>query len=209
MHVLLWIIAASAAVPQQFAFGDSSRLGAPSVFRSGPLPFVRLPRHEPVLRLGASLPPLIQQRPKAVELSEGYYTRLKIHRYTSYAMVPLFVAQYAIGRRLYNQTGENESLRGLHGVAAGGLYGLFAVNTVTGTWNLWEGRAQREGRTRRYVHSALMLAAGAGFVATSMLAPDDDEGAANTGRRRTHRTVAIASMSTALVGNLMMLIWNK
>ena len=52
-----------------------------------------------------------------------------------------------------------------------------------------------------------MVAAGAGFVVTSMLAPDDEEGSANTGRRNTHRTVAIASMSTALIGNLMMLIW--
>ena len=201
MHVLLWLMATSAVLPQQMALSDSFPLGP------RPLQLPAFHRFDPVLRLSTRLPFLLQQRPKAVELSEGYYTRLKIHRYTSYAMLPLFVGQYAVGRRLYNQTGQNESVRGLHGVLSAGIYGVFAVNTVTGAWNLWEIRAQREGRTRRYVHSALMVAAGAGFVVTSMLAPDDEEGAANTGRRSTHRTVAIASMSTALIGNLMMLIW--
>ncbi len=151
------------------------------------------------------------QRPKAVELSNGYYTRAAIHRYASYATVPLFVTEYAIGRSLYNRTTESESLRGWHTATATGIYALFAVNTVTGVWNLWEGRAVKQGRARRYVHSALMLASGAGFVATAILAPDDDEGgggAVDSGRRRTHRTVAIASMSTALVGDLIMLIWN-
>ncbi|HTI06612.1 MAG TPA: hypothetical protein VL549_15015 [Gemmatimonadales bacterium] len=194
MAIPLWLVVASAVLPQQIAFSDSIPLVAP-----------------PVLRLSTRPAPFTPQRPKAVELSDAYYIRLKIHRYTSYAIVPLYVAQYAIGRRLYNQTTENESLKSLHGIAAGGIYGLYAVNTVTGAWNLWDTRAQREGRTRRYVHSALMVAAGAGFVATSMLAPDDEDGIAgvNSSRRRAHRTVAIASFSTALAGHLMMLIWNK
>ncbi len=204
MYALICLIAASAALPAQAAAPDS----IPSIVPSGPVRPAPFPSWAPALRLGDSAPS--PQRPKAVEFSDRYYTRVTIHRYASYATLPLFVTEYAIGRSLYNQTGENESLRGWHTLTAGGIYGLFAVNTVTGAWNLWEGRAAKEGRARRYVHSALMFASGAGFVATAMLAPDDDEGGGgNSSRRRTHRTVAIASMSTALVGDLMMLIWNQ
>lgn len=174
----------------QLALADSSR---------------SFPHYEPVLHLAT--PVSIQQRPKAVELSDGYYTRLKIHKYTSYAMVPLFVAQYAVGRKLYNDTSENESLRGLHSTLAAGIYVGFGINTVTGAWNLWETRAQPEGRTRRYVHSILMTAAAAGFVATSAMAPDDDEGGGNSSDASAHRNMAIASMSTAVVGGLLMVFW--
>lgn len=198
MNALLLLLAASVVPPPHTAASEST------VVIIAPIP-----HYEPQLRLTAPLLAPAEQRPRAVQLSDGYYTRLKIHRYTSFAMVPVFVAQYSIGRRLYNQTGENESLQGPHSLMAGALYSMFAVNSVTGAWNLWETRAQREGRTRRVLHSAMMLAAGAGFIATSMLAPDDDETAVDSGRRRAHRTVAIASMSTALVGNIMMLIWNK
>lgn len=205
MTALLWAIAVSAVVPQQLALSDSSLL--PPAFA----PALSFTSYEPVLRLRSRLtlatPASIQQRPKAVELSDGYYTRLRIHKYTSYAMVPLFIAQYAVGRKLYNGTGENESLRGLHSTLAAGMYVGFGINTVTGAWNLWETRAQPEGRTRRYVHSILMTAAAAGFVATSMLAPDDEEGSANSTAAATHRNVAIASMSTAVVGGLMMVFW--
>jgi len=184
---------------QQIAFSEST------VVR-----LVPLPTYEPVLRL-SHLTPFTQQRPKAVELSEGYYTRLKIHRYTSYAMVPLFVGQYIVGKKLYNQPGDDQ-LQSLHGALATGMYAGFAVNTVTGAWNLWETRAQPEGRTRRYVHSALMFLAGAGFVATGMLAPDDEGegsggGTSPSSQATKHRNMAIASMSTALVGGLMMVFW--
>lgn len=219
MSALLCLIAASSVLPRQLTFSDSNRLPAPSApalepVRFSPRPLtLTFPSHEPVVRLSSRLTTPTQQRPKAVELSEGYYTRLKIHRYTSYAMVPLFIGQYIVGRKLYNQTGENESLRGLHGALATGMYAGFAVNTVTGGWNLWETRAQPEGRARRYVHSALMLLAGAGFVATGMMAPDDESegggggGGSNSSQATKHRTVAIASMSTALVGGLMMVFW--
>lgn len=204
MYSLICLIAASAVLPPQLETRDS----LPWPAARGPVLPAAFASFHPTLVAGERTPPP-SQRPKAVEFSNGYYTRVTIHRYASYAMVPLFVTEYAIGRSLYNRTTESESLRGWHSVTAAGIYGLFAVNTVTGVWNLWEGRAVKEGRTRRYVHSALMLASGAGFVATAMLAPDDDAvGPGTSGRRATHRTVAIASMSTALVGDLMMLIWN-
>ena len=206
MHTLLWLMVASALPPQQIGFSESGTM------RIAPLPrFEPVLLYEPVLRLSPRLTPLTQQRPKAVELSEGYYTRLKIHRYTSYAMVPLFIGQYVVGRKLYNQPSENESLKGLHGALATGMYAGFAVNTVTGGWNLWETRAQPEGRARRYVHSVLMFAAGVGFVATGMMAPDDEGegggGGTNSSQATKHRNVAIASMSTAVVGGLMMVFW--
>jgi len=90
-------------------------------------------------------------------------------------------------------------------VVAAGIEGLFALNTVTGTWNLWEARKDPAGRTRRYVHSALMFLSQAGFVATGLLTPSHDT--LDQNRRNLHRTVAIASMSTALAGYLMMFIW--
>lgn len=200
---LVCLMVASAVIPPRGASPDSLLWTA----SRGPVRPVAFPSFAPTLRQRDLAPP--PQRPKAVEFSDGYYTRATIHRYASYATVPLFVTEYLIGRSLYNQTGESESLRSWHAVTAGGIYTLFAVNTVTGGWNLWEGRAVKEGRTRRYVHSALMFVSGAGFVATAMLAPDEeDEGGGNSGDRQTHRTVAIASMSTALAGYLMMLIWN-
>jgi len=119
----------------------------------------------------------------------------------------LFLAQYAVGRKLYNDTGENELLRVLHSTLVAGIYVGFGINTVTGVWNLWETRVQPEGRIRRYAHAILMTAAAAGFVATSAMAPDDDEGGGASSSASAHRTMAIASMSTAVVGGLMMVFW--
>jgi hypothetical protein len=146
-------------------------------------------------------------RPRAVEYSNFYTLRATIHRDASYATLPLFVAEYAIGRSLYNKAPDStsSSLRSAHGVVAAGIEGLFALNTVTGTWNLWDARKDPAGRTRRYVHSALMFLSQAGFVATAVLTPDNDT--LDQSRRNLHRTVAIASMSTALAGYLMMIFW--
>ena len=44
----------------------------------------------------------VVQRPRAVEYSDSYYTRLTVHRITSYAMIPLFVAEYSLGQNLMN-----------------------------------------------------------------------------------------------------------
>jgi hypothetical protein len=202
MQSFVWVIAASGLVPPL----------PPTL--PGPVRPAAFASYQPVL--AAAIMPLAQ-RPKAIAFSEGYYTRLKIHRYASIAMVPMFVTEYFLGRSLYNQTAPpdtapvSQSLRSWHGVVADGIGVLFAVNTVTGTWNLWEGRAVSQGRTRRYVHAAVMLISDAGMVATGLLAPGgrDLQGLGDPNRRRTHRIVAIASMSTALVGDLMMLVWNK
>jgi hypothetical protein len=87
-------------------------------------------------------------------------------------------------------------------VLAGGVAGLFAVNTLTGSLNWWETRGQTDGRTWRTVHSALMLLADAGFTAAGALADQAEE---SGDKRRLHRTVAVSSMSVAMVSYVMML----
>lgn len=72
-------------------------------------------------------------------------------------------------------------------------------------WNLWEGRNDPNNRTRRVVHSILMLGADAGFLATASLAPDDDEGGV-TGDRSAHRNMAITSMGIAAASYVYMLV---
>ncbi len=151
------------------------------------------------------------QRPKAVQYSDGYYTRLKIHRLASYLTIPLFAAQYWSGQTMWNNPDSHGFARDVHGPLAASVAGLFAVNTVTGVWNLWEGRKDPNGRTRRIIHSLLMLTADAGFVATGASAPDDDFGEGgstshSSGASR-HRNLAIGSMGVALSSYLMMLVW--
>ncbi len=150
------------------------------------------------------------QRPLAFEYSEGYRIRRKIHKYASFATLPLFVAQAVVGQKLYDQNA-SDATRSAHAALAAGTGVLFAVNTVTGVWNLSEGRKDPSHRTKRMVHGILMLVADAGFVATGLLAPEsehDDLFAGNDtgGNRSTHRTVAFASMGVATVSYLIMLI---
>jgi hypothetical protein len=145
-----------------------------------------------------------EQRPTAIEYSDFYNLRRKIHMVASYATIPLFVGEYLAGQKLYDGNG-SESAKSAHGALTAGLAGLFAVNTVTGVWNLWDARKDPNGRTRRIVHSLLMLGADAGFVATAGLAPDDDDGGF-TGDRSAHRNAAIASMGVAAASYIYMLV---
>jgi hypothetical protein len=147
-------------------------------------------------------------RPMAIEYSEAYNVRRKIHYVASFATLPLFAAEYALGAKLYDGTGSS-STHNTHGIVAGTIGVLFGVNTLTGGWNLYEGRHDPSGRTRRILHGTLMLIADAGFVATGMLAPDSEEGSqpVSTSDKNTHRNVAIGSMGVATVSYLMMLIW--
>ena len=142
-------------------------------------------------------------RKKAFQLSEAYGTRLKIHKYASYATLPLFVAEYAAGDQLYKKSSAAPQwAKSSHGALATAVAGLFGVNTLTGGLNWWETRGQAEGRTWRTAHAALELLADAGFVATGILA-DEAEGSASN--RKLHRTVAVTSMSVATLGYVIML----
>lgn len=149
-------------------------------------------------------------RPRAIAYSDGYYTRLTIHRIASYAELPLFAAEYFVGTKVLNDERDNpgvrSSLRGTHGMIASGLEALFAVNTVTGVWNLVEARHDPAGRTRRWLHSLTMLAADAGFVATAGSTRSARGGGTSA---NTHRAWAIGSMGLATASTLMMWLWKN
>lgn len=141
-------------------------------------------------------------RPVAVTYSDAYELRRKIHVYASLTTAPLFAAQYVIGDKLYD--GETSgSMRSAHTAVAAGIGALFAVNTATGAWNLWEARKDPNGRKRRLIHGISMMGADVGFLATAMLTPDDDEGGGE--RRALHRNVALASVGLASASYLYML----
>jgi hypothetical protein len=150
------------------------------------------------------------QRPRAVEYSEAYHVRLAIPHIARFATVPLFVAQYLLGRKLFNDPPGTQSQRQTHRAVALGVASLVSVNTVTGAWNLWDSRKTSAGALRRYLHAGLMFAADAGFVATALAAP---RGAriytATQADRNRHRTLALTSMGTALASYAMMLVWRN
>ena len=139
-------------------------------------------------------------RPVAFEYSDAYQTRKKIHVYASIAMLPLFVTQFALGDSLWDDATEGKHTA--HVVVGSSIGVLFGLNTVTGVWNLWEGRKNPTGRARRLTHGLMMLGADAGFFATALLAPGDD----GSGDRDTHRAVALTSIGVATASYLFMLL---
>ena len=151
-------------------------------------------------------PPLHQV---AIEHSDAYQMRAKIHKFASFATLPLFAAEVALGQSL---DGSNDSKKGAHAAVGAGIVGLFGVNTVTGAWNLFgEGRRDTKGRTLRLVHGLLMMAADVGFLATTAAAPSTGRTGSVTfeADKTTHRNLAIASVSVGAVGYLMMLFGNR
>ena len=146
-------------------------------------------------------------RKKAIVYSDAYATRLTIHRRLSWAMLPLFAVSYVTGDQLIkNPSGAPSWARSLHGPAATGSALLFGANSVTGYWNLWEGRHDPNGRTRKIIHSLLFTAASGGFVyAGTQLANDAEQSQA---KRRDHRNVALASMGVSTASWLIMLLRN-
>lgn len=161
-------------------------------------------------RVSQAPPSATGPRPRAYEYSDGYRIRRKVHKYASFATLPLFVAQFAVGQKLYDGSA-SDATRAAHGALAAGTGVLFGVNTVTGAWNLAEGRKDPNHRRKRMVHGILMFAADAGFVATGLLAPESErEGRFGRneggGNRSTHRAVALASMGVATVSYLIMLL---
>jgi hypothetical protein len=147
-----------------------------------------------------------RRRRKAIEVSDWYERRLRIHRYGAYATLPLFVFQAAAGNELYNKgSGAAGWARNGHRVGATALATVFSVNTVTGLWNLWDSRSVPQGRTRRAIHTVLMLASDAGFAYAGIKLSEDAEQSAEA--RRKHRNTAYASMGVAVTGAGMMLLW--
>jgi len=147
--------------------------------------------------------PRPRPRPHAIEYSDAYATRLTIHKYGSYIELPLFAAEWKLGQDLMDgNAGSGEKTA--HQIVAGGIAGLFAINTVTGVWNLAESWKDPSGRTRRLLHSSLMIASDAGFAWAGLIAGD----ARNNGDvRNRHRTIALTSIGLSTVGTVMMWLW--
>lgn len=139
-----------------------------------------------------------QPRARTVRYSDGYYRRLKIHRTLSYAMLPLFAGQFITGNHLINNpdTPADDWRRKLHKPLAIGTGVVFTANTVTGVWNLIESNKNPDGRTKRWVHGLMMLAADAGFAYTGMVLADKAK--RDPTMRNDHRNLALASMSMAV-----------
>lgn len=149
----------------------------------------------------------VQDTPqRAIDYGAFYYQRLAVHRMGSYAMIPLFATQYWLGQKLISGGPREEWHKPAHQIVAATIGGLFVVNTVTGAWNLWDSRKEPEGRTKRFVHAALMMGAGAGFAYTGLVASreasDLDDGADH------HRAAALLSVGVATTGTVLMWLWN-
>lgn len=155
--------------------------------------------------LGGAPQDTAKKKPALVSYSDWYGRRLTIHRRGSWAMLPLFAASYYTGDRLARDGRRNSPdwVRNTHPVAAGGAAVLFGVNTVTGLWNLWDGRKDPNDRTRRILHSALFLIADAGFAYAGSLGEEAGE---DGDVRNRHRTIALGSMGVSTAGWLIMLL---
>jgi hypothetical protein len=148
--------------------------------------------------------PAVRRRVRAIEYSDAYNTRLTIHRLGSYTMLPLFAGEWYLGDRLLNGVNTPGWVKPAHVGVAGALGVLFTVNTVTGAWNLWDSRQDPAGRTRRYLHTGLMLAADAGFAWAGAIGGDAKH-SVDAGRR--HRNVALGSIAVGTAGTALMWFW--
>ncbi len=147
-------------------------------------------------------------RPVAIEYSDAHETRAKIHKYASWATLPLMATEFALGEKLYSDPNSVDSAsRGVHGAVGAGLIGLFGVQSVTGVWNLVDSH-QAPGKTKRLIHGLLMLAAEGGFVASAATAPGHrrDDVISLDANKATHRDIAFVSLGVGTAGYLMMLL---
>ncbi len=159
-----------------------------------------------------TLPDTVRRR-RAISLSYGYYRRLEVHRVIGYGVPPLFVLEYLAGQKLLEQgSGAPLWAEKVHKPAAYALAGLFTVNTVTGLINMAEARKVQQGKTRRWVHTIMMLAADAGFIYGASVAPstakiDDRIAGGQRGGWTPHKITTVASMSVATAAHVMMYLW--
>lgn len=148
--------------------------------------------------------------PGAITYSDGYLLRAKIHKYASFATLPLFATEVALGQSIYNDPANADSRKGAHIAVGTGIIGLFGVNAVTGVWNMVEDRHNPKGHTLRLVHGLLMLTANAGFFATAATGPHGGERHGFTrvpseSDKALHRDIAFGSIAVGTVGYTIML----
>lgn len=146
-------------------------------------------------------------RKKAVTYSDAYAKRLQLHRVLSWSMLPLFAVSYASGDKLMASGRQAPAwARQVHAPAATATAVLFGANAITGTWNLWDGRKDPNGRVKRYLHSLSFMAASGGFAYAGTVLADDAKRSIDA--RRTHRAVALSSMALSTASWLVMLVGN-
>jgi hypothetical protein len=142
----------------------------------------------------------------AIEYTDGYRTRNRIHHIASFATLPLFAAEAYLGQRMVdNPAAATPSMRHWHGTIAIAITGLFGLNSVTGLWNLREARKDPHGRGRRTLHAVLMLIGDAGFAATALDHPSGRRFATDPTHKTQHLVLAYSSISVSTVGYLVML----
>ena len=138
-----------------------------------------------------------------VTYTPNYYKRLDVHRFASYALLPLAALQVAAGMQLYEHGSDAPDWAKVgHRIGATGIAVLFVTNVATGVPNLIAGRKDPNDRVRRFTHATLMLAATVGFTATGLLS-ERAEGSEDD--REMHRAVALTSVALATVGYATML----
>ena len=151
-----------------------------------------------------------RRRVKAVEMSDAYELRLRIHRYAAYSVIPLFIVQSVAGNQLYQADKSGAERPGwaksTHSLGAAAIGSVFTLETVTGLWNLWESRDNEVGRTRRFAHSALLLASDAGFTYAGIKLASDAK--RDSDARDRHRMISYYSMGAALAGYGLMYVGN-
>ena len=144
----------------------------------------------------------------AFEYSDAYKTRAKIHKYAAFATLPLFATEFYLGQSIYSTPSDGK--KNAHIAIGTGILGLYAVQGVTGVWNLVEANKDPNGHKRRLIHGILMLASGAGFAITPMTAPGRrDRLEFGTSSASTHRAVAFTSIGIGTAGYLLMLLGGK
>jgi len=182
-------------------FGDAPSPARPLNLR---LTFAPAAATDPAAKAGQTPAP-----PKAFEYSDAYRTRAKIHKLSSWAMLPLFGIEAYLGQKMFNDvTQATDTNRRLHKAIGFGIGGLFVVNTATGIPNLVESRSDPDKRDLPLIHGVLMLVADAGFLATALTRPNSRTPAGldiYTPKKNQHLTIAYASISVASFSYLLML----
>ena len=199
---------ATALLGCAIAIGTAASAGAQERPATAPTPLAdAIPAHAVE---AAADPQPASARPVAIEYSDGYYTRAKIHKYASFATLPLFATEVYLGQSLYDGNGD-DTKKGAHAAIGAAIGGLFALNTVTGVWNMWEARKGPAHRKLRVIHGILMLAADGGFAMTASMTPETRRFGpiALSTDASTHRTLALTSIGIATGSYLLMLFGNR
>jgi hypothetical protein len=199
-----------AATPQaaEAAAADSTATDSVASHAAAPVSVMLAPT---LLRAPLADADTVHRRRRAVVMSDAALLRLRIHRYASYTVIPLFALQSIAGNQLLQADNGGEERPGwaksAHSFGAAAIGTVFAVNTITGVWSLYDQRANTDGRTRRWAHSILMLASDAGFTYTGIKLADEAKRSPDD--RDRHRNWAYASIGTALVGYGIMFFGNR